>query len=165
MNLIEKVAKDRKWQANLVLKTVGWLKIPMLRFIGAKVTLLDDSACEVVVPLKRATKNHLGSMYFAALAAGADTAAGLSAVLAMIENKSWIHLSFKNFHADFYKRAEGDVRFRCESVGAVKQLVRRAVETKERVEMVVPVHAYVEKFKEPVAYFELTLSLKKKSGF
>lgn len=157
-----KIPLKKETQANLMLKAFGWLKIPMLAFIKPKVTRLDDEVCEVFVPLSRRNKNHLGSMYFAVLAAGADTAAGLSAMFAMLENKTMVHLSFKNFHAEFKKRAEEDVVFRCESVGAVKQLVKRAIETKERVEMDVPVQAFVKSLDEPVAEFSLLLSLKRK---
>lgn len=158
-----KIKISNETKANVLLKLFGLFKIPMLSFISAKVIRIDDQMFEVKVPLTRKTKNHLGSMYFAALAAGADTAAGLSAMLAMLEEKKWIHLSFKDFHADFFKRAEGDVIFRCESVAAVKQLVKRAIETKDRLEMKIPVNAYTKDYEEPVASFSLTISLKKKS--
>ena len=41
---------------------------------------LSDDKCVVKVPLKRRSRNHLRSMYFGALAAGADCAGGLIAM-------------------------------------------------------------------------------------
>lgn len=158
--MLEKLPLSPTTRANLMLKAFGLFKIPMIGFISAKVTKIDANVCEVKVPLNRKTKNHLNSMYFGAMAAGADTAGGLAAMLAMMEEKSWVHLSFKDFKAEFIKRAEKDVLFRCESVGAVKALVKRAIESKDRVEMEVPVEAYCGP--ELVAKFSLTLSLKKK---
>ena len=152
----------KETKANLLLKVFALWKIPLIRFVGAKITRLDDHVCEVKIPLNRKTKNHLKSMYFGSLAIGADLAAGLAAMVTMMEMKTYIHLSFKDFRAVFKKRAEGDVIFRCESVGAIKQLVKRAIETKERVEMLVPVSAHCKNMEEPVATFQLTLSLKKK---
>lgn len=152
----------KEWQANLLVKVFAFLKIPLLNFVRPKVTVLNDTMCEIKIPLNRRTKNHINSMYFGVLAAGADMAAGLAAMFVMLEEKKWVHLSFKNFHADFHKRAEGDVYFRCESVAAVKQLVQRAIETKERVEMEVPVKAFVKDSDDAVASFCLTLSLRKK---
>ena len=55
------------------------LKVPMLLFVGPTVRSLDDDGCAIEIPLGLRTKNHLGSMYFGALCAGADLAAGLNA--------------------------------------------------------------------------------------
>ncbi|MCB0347450.1 MAG: YiiD C-terminal domain-containing protein [Bdellovibrionales bacterium] len=158
--MLEKLPLSSTTKANLMLKAFGMFKIPMIGFISARVTKLDDTTCEVFVPLNRKTRNHLKTMYFGAMAAGADTAAGLAAMLAMVELKSWVHLSFKDFKANFLKRADKDVIFKCTSVGAVKELVKRAIESKDRVEMAVPVEAFCND--ELVATFSLTLSLKKK---
>jgi len=162
MKAILNLPFKKETKANLMLKAFAWIKIPVLRFLNPRIIRLDDEVCEVKIVLNRRSKNHLNSMYFGVLACGADLAAGMAAMYTIMENNTWLHLSFKDFHADFHKRAETDVIFRCESVGAIQQLVKRAIETKERVEMVVPVQAICSNMDTPVATFKLTLSLKKK---
>ena len=72
---------------------------------------------------------------------------------------------FKAVRAEFLKRPENDVHFSCEDGEAIQALVRRAVETGEREETMVHVTARVPKKPgdEPVAQFEMTLSVKMKA--
>jgi acyl-coenzyme A thioesterase PaaI-like protein len=63
----------------LKLRALGFLKIPVLFFLSPSVLEINDYRCVVKIPLKRRAKNHLGSMYFGAMAAGADCAAGIMA--------------------------------------------------------------------------------------
>jgi acyl-coenzyme A thioesterase PaaI-like protein len=150
------------------LRTVGLLKIPVLFFLSPTVLELDDYRCVVRIPLTRRAKNHLGSMYFGALCAGADCAGGLIAWKLGDEAAARGHkiaLVFKDFKADFLKRAEGDVHFTCEEGQAIRQMVDRVIATGERQNLPVQVTATVPSKlgKEPVAQFTLTLSLKRTS--
>jgi len=81
-----------------------------------------------------------------------------------VVGSGFINLIFKDFHADFLKRAEDDVHFVCEDGIAIQNLVRDAEETGERQNLSVQIVATVPKISdEPVAKFILTLSIKKKS--
>ena len=133
-------------------------------FIGPTVSALSNDRCVVKVPLNRRTKNHWNSMYFGALAAGADCAGGLIAMKLIQERGNLVSLLFKDFQASFLKRAEGDVFFTCEDGEAIQKLVQKAIETGERENMPVRVTATVPSRlgAEPVAEFVLTLSLKRK---
>ena len=103
-------------------------------------------------------------MYFGVLAVGADVTGGFLAMNYIQASKSKINLIFKDFHADFLKRAEDDVHFVCEDGIAIQNLVRDAEETGERQNLSVQIVATVPKISdEPVAKFILTLSIKKKS--
>ena len=62
------------------MRLFGWLKIPLLASVRPSVVELSETRCVVKVPLRRWSKNHLGSMYFGALAIGADCAGGLLAM-------------------------------------------------------------------------------------
>ena len=150
----------------LYLRYFGFTKIPMLAFVRPSVVDWTDERIELRIPLSRRTKNHLGCMYFAALAAGADLAAGFLAMQAIRQGDQAVSLIFKNLHADFLKRAEGDVHFTCDQGVKLKRLVDKAIKSGERVEMAVPVIATVPRLlrDEPVAKFKLTLSLKKKEA-
>ena len=140
------------------------LKIPMIAFIGPSIKQLDDETCVVNVPLNFRTRNHLGSMYFAAIAAGADLAGGALAMQFIFQSGKNISLIFKDFQAQFLKRPEDDVLFTCTQGAEIKQLVDEAIRTKERVEFPMKITATVpSKFgDEPVGKFILTLSLKEK---
>jgi len=62
-------------------------------------------------------------MYFGVLAVGADVTGGFLAMNYIQASKSKINLIFKDFHADFLKRAEDDVHFVCEDGIAIQNLV------------------------------------------
>lgn len=151
-------------RANLVLRAFGALKIPLLGFVSPRITHVDDRTVVVRIPLNWRTRNHLGSMYFGVLAAGADTAGGFLAVQRIQDRKARVDLVFKDFRAEFLRRATGDVDFRCDAGERIGALVDEAIRTGERVETVVPVVATVpsENPDQPVARFELTLSLRRR---
>jgi acyl-coenzyme A thioesterase PaaI-like protein len=149
----------------VLLRGFGLFKIPLLFFISPTVVELTDEKCVVKVPLTRRTSNHLGSMYFGTLACGADCAGGLIAMrLIQTEGQGKVSLIFKDFHADFLKRPEGDTYFTCTQGAEIQALVRKAIESGERENLPVRITATVPSKlgDEPVAQFILTLSLKRK---
>lgn len=148
------------------IRMFGWLKIPLLAYVRPSVIALDARQVVVRIPLRRRTKNHLGCMYFGALSIGADIAGGLLAMEQIEASREDVSLIFKDFRADFLKRAEGDVLFTCTEGETIRALVDEAVAGENRVEMPVHVTATVPDLlgDEPVAEFILTLSLKKRSG-
>ena len=139
-------------------------KIPLLFFLRPSVIELTHDRAEVRIRLTRRSRNHLGSMYFGSLCAGADCAGGLISMRAIEQSGGGVSLIFKDFSAEFLRRAEGDVHFISEDGAAVRDLVRRAIDSGEREHLPVTVIATVPEKSgaEPVAKFVLTLSLKKK---
>ena len=101
-------------------------------------------------------------MYFGALSVGADITGGFLAMMCIQRSKRSIALIFKDFKADFLKRAEGDVHFKCNDGIKIKELISKVVSTGNRHSMPVNVVAYVPEKNgdNPVAKFILTLSLK-----
>ena len=152
-----------KTQETISLRRFGFTKIPLLFYTGISVTEISPERMVVKIPLRRRTKNHLGSMYFGALCVGADCAAGVLAMHLIRKQPERISLIFKNFKAEFLKRAEGDVEFCCTQLKEIAELVAQAATSGERVEKKIEVIATVPTLgNEPVARFELTLSLKKR---
>ncbi|MAF92663.1 MAG: DUF4442 domain-containing protein [Bdellovibrionaceae bacterium] len=149
-----------------MLKTTAWvnlfglLKIPLILFISPRVIRLDEKVCEIKVPLNYRTKNHLGSMYFGALAIGADLSGALIGMKEIQKSKKKVSLVFKDMRGNFLKRATEDIIFYCDQVAEVKNLVAEAIEKKERVEMEIPITAKMAKSGDLAAEFVLTLSLK-----
>ena len=150
-------------KANLYLKFFGLKKIPLLWFCRPKIIHLNNNFVEIKIPLKRRTKNHLGSMYFGALSVGADITGGFLAMLCIQKSKKKVALIFKDFKAEFLKRAEGDVHFQCNQGSDIVNLVEETIDSGERKNMVVHIDALVPSISNDiVAKFELTLSLKEK---
>ena len=116
-----------------------------------------------MIPLRRRTKNHLGSMYFGALAVGADLAGGLLAMTKAVEMKKNLGLVFKGFSADFLSRATGDVYFTCNEGKKIMDTIRETLESQERINVPLQIEATIPSVDdEPVARFEIVLSLKYK---
>ncbi|MBT3586979.1 MAG: PaaI family thioesterase [Halobacteriovoraceae bacterium] len=147
-----------------MIRFFGLTKIPLLWFIKPSVLEMGEERCVVKVPLNRKTKNHLNSMYFGVLCAAADCAGGLTAMKYISESGENVSLAFKDFQAEFLKRAEGDTYFTNTQGKEIATFVKTVVESNERHHMPVEIVATVpSKFgEEPVAKFTLTLSLKKK---
>jgi acyl-coenzyme A thioesterase PaaI-like protein len=153
-------------QATLMLRLFGFTKIPLLLYVRPSVVEISEKKVVVKIPLRRRTKNHLRSMYFGALAIGADCSGGLMAMRLIEESPHNIALVFKTLSAEFLKRAEGDVYFTCEEGDAIAELVNEAALSSERVESPIHVVATVpgKLGNEPVAKFTLILSIKKRSS-
>jgi len=149
-------------EATLKVRLLAFLKIPLMLFCRPKVLNINDDTVTVLIPFKRRTKNHVGSMYFGALAVGADLAGGYLAMHHIEKEKSKVKLIFKDFKAEFFKRAEGDVHFICKDGKKIEEMLKKTIEKGERVNEPVYIDAYVPiKFgDEPIAKFTLTLSLK-----
>jgi hypothetical protein len=143
-------------------RLLGLLKIRLLFMCSPRVLELSDERCAIELPLNGWTRNHLKSMYFGALACGADLAGGLIAWRLIEQSGQKVSLIFKDFHAEFLKRPEAATVFTCEDGAVVKALVARTLETGERQDCTVNIVATVPSRlgSEPVARFRLTLSLK-----
>jgi acyl-coenzyme A thioesterase PaaI-like protein len=144
------------------LRWFGLTRIPLLFYIGISVAEVSPERMVIRIPLRRRTRNHLGSMYFGVLCAGADCAAGALAMYLIKQKRAHISLVFKNFNAEFLKRAEGNVDFCCTQGTEISELIDQAAASDTRVERKIEIVATVPSLSnEPVAKFELTLSLKR----
>ena len=144
-----------------MIRLFGFTKVAMIAYCRPRVIFIDDSKLEIKIPLNRRTKNHINSMYFGALAVGADITGGFLALPSIQKSKRKIVLVFKDFNAQFLKRAESDVHFICNDGLAVDQLVSTAIETQERQNYTLKIIAKTPKISDDiVAEFDLTLSIK-----
>lgn len=151
-----------RWKSTLWVWGFGLTKIPTLAWLLPHVEEMDKERVVLRIPLSWRSRNHLKSMYFGALCAGADVAAGMVAMQAIAKSGKRIDFVFKDVNAKFLKRAEGDVFFTCEAGSRVRALVEKAVAEPKRFEETVSVVATVpsKTGDTPVATFEMTLSLK-----
>jgi acyl-coenzyme A thioesterase PaaI-like protein len=135
----------------------------LLWFVKPSILEINERRCVVRIPLNWRTRRHdIHAMYLGVLVMGADVASGLIAFDQIQKRKLSISFVFKDMKAEFLKRAEGDVHFTNEDGVLVQDLIARTLETGERQNATIHVTATVPKKlgDEPVARFEMTLSLK-----
>ena len=149
----------------LYLRYFGITRIPLLYYVRPSVTEISDTRVVIKIPLNRRTKNHQGSMYFAALAMGADVCVGLLAVDLINKQPQKISFVFSDFNAEFYRRADADVYFCCDQGHEIAALVDKAMHQDDRVALPLQaVATLASDADQPVARFRLTLSLKRSSA-
>lgn len=68
--------ESRVAKANEMLKQFGKHKVKLIDYCTPEILEISDDHLSLKIPLNEKTKNHLESMYFGALAIGADVAAG-----------------------------------------------------------------------------------------
>ncbi len=142
-----------------MLRLLAWTKIPLIAFVRPKLLVLNANQCELRIPLRRRTKNHLASMYFGALCVGADIAGGFLVFYHADLLKRKVSFAFKSMSVDFLKRAETAVTFVCEEGKLIEDLMKIALESGERQNQVVEIKA-LNTQKEVVALFKMELSFK-----
>lgn len=137
----------------------------MLAFTTPSIVEINDERSVLKIPLNYRTRNHFGAMYFGALNIGAEAGIGILAYRAIQSSGQRIDFIFKDFKADFLKRAEGDVHFICDEGLKIAELVQAATTSPERQNGTFRSYAIVpsKSATEIVAEFKLTLSVKKRS--
>lgn len=141
---------------------MGIVKIPLIAYTKPRLIQLDDEQSLVRIKLRRRTKNHLKSMYFGALAVGADVAAGLHAYYFANQAGEKVSFAFKSVKGEFLMRATTDVLFISKDGDLVKHAFEKAKATGERVNQVVRVEGR-NTHDEIVATFDMEVSVKLKS--
>ncbi|BCA94060.1 hypothetical protein TUM19329_04210 [Legionella antarctica] len=140
----------------------GHFKIALIGYLKPRLIKLSDNELVLRIPLRKRSRNHLNSMYFGALAVGADLAAGLHGFYYADLAKCKVSLAFKSFQAQFLRRPESDVYFVCTAGETVKNMIAESQVSGERVNKPIDIKAYINYYNQPeeVANFTLELSLK-----
>jgi len=156
------MSKLQNIKNNLLLSMYVWTKIPLIGFCGPKIIETSNHRAVLKLALGFRTKNHLGAMYFGALAIGSELCIALLAVQKIRESGIKIDFLFKDYKAVFLKRAEGDVHFICEEAQVVVDQINEAKNSSERINRTLTAYAIVPSVSqtEKIASFELTLSVK-----
>lgn len=151
----ENLFKKIRWKLFLM----GLFKIPMLGRLRPHLLSIDDNEIQLKIKLNRLSKNHLNSMYFGALAVGADCAAGLHAFYYAEKMNLNISFAFKSMRGEFIKRAESDTIFVFSEGKTIERIVLKSVESGERYNHLCTVNAF-NTSNELVAIFEMEASIK-----
>lgn len=147
----------------LMVNALSILKIPLLAFITPRIVEMTDEKVVVRVRLDRRTQNHLGVLYFGALAMGAELSVATRALEAISESGKKIDFIFKDFQCEFLKRADGHANFVCADGLAINALIKATVQDGERHSETFEGYAFCpEKGDEPVMKYKVTLSVKRR---
>ncbi|WP_337879547.1 DUF4442 domain-containing protein [Rheinheimera sp.] len=151
-------------KANWQLWWFGFRYIPLIGFCRPRIIELDDQRTVIRMPHHRRTKNHLGSIYFGALAIGADLAGAFLVFHKARQRGLSIHFAFKDVKGEFLKRPEADVHFVSNDGALIDQMIEQSLQSGERVNQTVTIHVTCPSLHgdEVMARFELTLSIKAK---
>jgi hypothetical protein len=154
--------KNNPLIATALVRLYAFFKIPLLAWVQPKIVELGTQRTVLKIPLGRRTKNHLGTMYFGALAIGAEAAIAVKAVKAIQDSHHKVDFVFKDFQAQFLKRAEGDTHFICDQGLEVEALIAKTVQSGLRETQTFESYAIIPKVSESekVAIFKVTLSVK-----
>lgn len=147
-----------------LIQSFSLLRVPLLGILRPKVVTLNAQEARVRIPFSFLARNHVGSMYFGALAIGAELAVALRVVEAMLVHKTPVTFIFKDFKCEFLKRAEGPTDFCCLEVTEIDALIKKALELQERVEGTFSGFACSKNDNshsaQPYMTFQITLSVK-----
>ena len=156
-------------KANWGLKLFAWRYIPLIGFCSPKIIRMDSKTLEVTMPHSWRTKNHLGSIYFGALAIGADLAGAFLVFSKAKARGVNANFAFKDVKGEFLKRPEAEVWFRSNDGALIDAMMDESIATGQRINKTVSITVTCPSLHgdEPMAHFELTLSVKataKKAG-
>ena len=151
---------------SMKLRMVTWWQIPVIYYCRPQIIHLDDEYCTLRIPLNWRTRNHVQSMYIGVFTVGADLTGGLLTLRSIQKRKRKVVLIFKDFHANFFKRAEQDVIFICKDGAEIDHAVQQAVDKGERINLPINITAMLSQDTEDelVANFRLTLSIKDRTN-
>lgn len=134
-------------------------KVALIGYLKPRLVTLTPKDIVVCIRLTRRSRNHLNSMYFGALAVGADVAAGFHGFYHAQLAQCKISLVFKSFHAQFIKRPESDVHFVCTQGDEIKAMVEKSKASGQRINKAIKVNAYTNYLTQPELVAELSLEL------
>lgn len=156
---------DSLRKANWGLKLFAWRYIPLIGFCAPKIVRMNSNTLEVTMPHSWRTKNHLGSIYFGALAIGADLAGAFLVFSKAKARGVNANFAFKDVAGHFLKRPEAKVHFTSHDGAVIDAMIDESLATGERINKPVSVLVTCPSLHgdETMATFTLTLSVKAKA--
>ncbi|MDX1537664.1 DUF4442 domain-containing protein [Arsukibacterium sp.] len=153
------------FKANWGLRLFAWRYIPLIGFCSPRIVRMSSSTLEVTMPHSWRTKNHLGSVYFGALAIGADLAGAFLVFSKAKARGINANFAFKDVQGQFLKRPEATVHFTSNDGDIIDQMLDQSLASGERINKPVSVVVTCPSLhgSEPMATFTLTLSVKAKA--
>ncbi|MFT3927038.1 MAG: DUF4442 domain-containing protein [Myxococcales bacterium] len=148
------------WQRTLELWAFGALKVPLIFFVRPEVLRLDHDEVLLRVRLRRGTANHYGTMFFGALAIGADVVPGVLAVATGRAQKCRVSILIKSANFTLRRGVSSHVLLKCTQGPLMAELVARSLESGRPTTGELEIDAILETTSEAVASFRMGVSVK-----
>lgn len=135
---------------------------PMMRYVQPRLVDLTDSRATIRVDVSRQTGNPFGSLFFGALATGADCAAGLFAMKFMFDTGHRTFPLVRAASTECLRKVCRYAHFTCTQGREVAETCRTALATGQRhdIDLHIVVTAPEEYGAEPVARITQTMSIR-----
>ncbi|MDC1034476.1 DUF4442 domain-containing protein [Flavobacteriaceae bacterium] len=102
-------------------------KLPAAWLTGVRLTLIDESKCEVKVKFKWINQNPYRSMFWAVQAMAAELTTGMLLTKSIQDSNSDISMLLVSNKSSFYKKAVGKITFVCDEGENAKQLINSTI--------------------------------------
>ena len=102
-------------------------KLPAAWLTGVRLTLIDESKCEVKVRFKWINQNPYRSMFWAVQAMAAEITIGMLLTKSIQDSNSDISMLLVSNKSSFYKKAVGKITFVCDEGEIAKQLINSTI--------------------------------------
>ena len=102
-------------------------KLPAAWLTGVRLTLIDESKCEVKVRFKWINQNPYRSMFWAVQAMAAELTTGMLLTKSIQDSNSDISMLLVSNKSSFYKKAVGKITFVCDEGENAKQLINSTI--------------------------------------
>ena len=102
-------------------------KLPAAWLTGVRLTLIDESKCEVKVRFKWINQNPYRSMFWAVQAMAAELTTGMLLTKSIKDSNSDISMLLVSNKSSFYKKAVGKITFVCDEGEIAKQLINSTI--------------------------------------
>ena len=102
-------------------------KLPAAWLTGVRLTLIDESKCEVKVRFKWINQNPYRSMFWAVQAMAAELTTGMLLTKSIQDSNSDISMLLVSNKSSFYKKAVGKITFVCDEGEIAKQLINSTI--------------------------------------
>ncbi len=106
-------------------------KLPAAWLSGLRVREVGEARAVVTVPFKWLTQNPFKSIYFACQAMAAEMSTGVLAMGHIYESKPAVSMLVTGMQATFFKKGTSKVFFTCNDGLAIKNAVKKAIESGE----------------------------------
>ena len=128
----------KKWKNPFLFSLYFLFNVPMGWFSGMKITEISEKKCITFLPFqwyyRWQNKNPYKSMYFAVQSMGAELSTASLATLATKGYSESIALIVTEMSSKYFKKATGNLTFKCDEGEKIFKAVDKAVKTKKGVE-------------------------------
>ncbi|NJM79069.1 MAG: DUF4442 domain-containing protein [Flavobacterium sp.] len=113
------------------LNAFTFFKLPAAFWCGVRVKKITKENCLVTVKHRWFNQNPFKSMYFAVQAMAAEFTTGALVMYQIKESGKNISMLVANNKSSFTKKATGRITFECNQGNAIKEIIQKAIDTKE----------------------------------